>query len=91
MCSTIEVLHHRRIFSPQMYDVILVTVYSHMERLTHLTYMLPHLLHVSEYTMLEELQKVRNFTLNNFPVVSLEISLVVFSIGRGLHLDAPHE
>ena len=39
-CSAIEVLYHRRIFTPPICDVILENFHSHMERLTRLTYIL---------------------------------------------------
>ena len=40
VCPTIEMCHHRRFFTPSMYNIILVTIESHMEWLTHLAYIL---------------------------------------------------
>ena len=51
-------------------------------------YWRPHLLHVIRYTLLEELQVERNFTLNNCPVVWLENPSVTFNVGQVLHLGA---
>ena len=40
VCSIIEVLLYRRLFIPLMCNVILLTINSHMERLTSLAYIL---------------------------------------------------